>query len=145
MERPSAALFGAFVIAQLISSIIAAYGNWKFTHVEGISATWIGIVWVWNIIWFLPLDLVKFGMRAVIAMFKPPVAHNKPIPANQLQRTPSRAASINESLYSNRASFIQRGANRNSVLRGRVHADERELRRFSSAQAVSSGAALNRA
>ncbi|POW02415.1 hypothetical protein PSTT_11775 [Puccinia striiformis] len=122
MERPSAALFGAFIIAQLISSIIAAYGNWKFTDVEGISATWI-----------------------VIKMFKPPVANNKPIPANQLQRTPSRAASINESLYSNRASFIQRGANRNSVLRGRVHADERELRRFSSAQAVSSGAALNRA
>ncbi|OAV98442.1 H+-transporting ATPase [Puccinia triticina 1-1 BBBD Race 1] len=144
MERPSAALFGAFIVAQLISSIIAAYGNWSFTDVEGISGTWIGIVWVWNIIWFLPLDLVKFGMRAVIRMFKPPVALNKPIPANQLQRTPSRAASINESLYSNRASFIQR-ANRSSVLRGRVHADDRELRRFSSAQAVSSGAALSRA
>jgi H+-transporting ATPase len=27
-ERPSFALMGAFAIAQLISSIIAAYGNW---------------------------------------------------------------------------------------------------------------------
>nr|CAA05841.1 plasma membrane (H+) ATPase [Uromyces viciae-fabae] len=144
MERPSVALFGAFVIAQLISSLIAAYGDWAFTDVRGISATWIAIVWIWNVIWFLPLDLVKFGMRAVIRMFKPPVALNKPIPANQLTRTTSRPASINESLYSNRASFIQR-ASRRSVLGGRVHADDRELRRFSSAQAVSSGAALSRA
>ena len=47
MERPSVALMGAFCIAQLISSIIAAYGNWGFTEIEAISGTWIGIVWVW--------------------------------------------------------------------------------------------------
>ncbi|WAQ91160.1 hypothetical protein PtA15_14A40 [Puccinia triticina] len=47
-----------------------------------------------------PSDLAKFGMRAVICMFKPPVALINPIPANQLQRTPSRAASINGLLYS---------------------------------------------
>ena len=47
MERPSVALMGAFRIAQLISSIIAAYGNWGFTEIEAISGTWIGIVWVW--------------------------------------------------------------------------------------------------
>lgn len=55
MERPSAALFGAFLIAQLISSIIAAFGNWDFTAVKAISGGWIGIVWVWNLVWFLPL------------------------------------------------------------------------------------------
>jgi len=47
MERPSVALFVAFCLAQLISSIIAAYGNWGFTNVKGISGGWIGIVWVW--------------------------------------------------------------------------------------------------
>ena len=47
MERPSVALMGAFCIAQLISSIIAAYGNWGFTEIEAISGTWICIVWVW--------------------------------------------------------------------------------------------------
>ncbi|WAQ83871.1 hypothetical protein PtA15_4A320 [Puccinia triticina] len=65
-------------------------------------------------------------MRAVIHIFKHPVALNKPIPANQLQGTPSRAASINESLYFNRASFIPR-ANQISVLRGCVHVDDQEL------------------
>ena len=45
MERPSVALFLAFCLAQLISSIIAAYGDWGFTDVRGISGGWIGITW----------------------------------------------------------------------------------------------------
>ncbi|GAA5946450.1 hypothetical protein JCM3775_003679, partial [Rhodotorula graminis] len=44
MERPSVALFLAFCLAQLISSIIAAYGDWGFTQVRGVSGGWIGIV-----------------------------------------------------------------------------------------------------
>ena len=46
MERPSTALMGAFAIAQLISSIIAAYANWGFTNIAGISGGWIGIIWI---------------------------------------------------------------------------------------------------
>jgi H+-transporting ATPase len=46
MERPSVALFLAFCLAQLISSIIAAFGDWGFTLVRGVSGGWIGIVWV---------------------------------------------------------------------------------------------------
>ena len=47
MERPSVALMLAFCIAQLVSSIIAAYGDWGFTQIHSISGGWIGIVWVW--------------------------------------------------------------------------------------------------
>ena len=47
MERPSFALLGAFAIAQLVSSIIAAYADWGFTNVHSISGGWIGIIWVW--------------------------------------------------------------------------------------------------
>ena len=47
MERPSTALMGAFCVAQLIASIIAAYGDWGFTKLKPISGGWIGIVWVW--------------------------------------------------------------------------------------------------
>lgn len=47
MERPSVALMAAFCIAQLISSIIAAYGDWGFTNIHSISGGWIGIIWVW--------------------------------------------------------------------------------------------------
>jgi H+-transporting ATPase len=54
MERPSLALFFAFCLAQLISSIIAAYGDWGFSNVQGISGGWIGIVWVWVRVLHLP-------------------------------------------------------------------------------------------
>jgi hypothetical protein len=47
MERPSTALMAAFCLAQLISSIIAAYGNMGFTKIKAISGGWIGIVWIW--------------------------------------------------------------------------------------------------
>jgi hypothetical protein len=47
MERPSVALMLAFCVAQLVSSIIAAYGDWGFTQIHSISGGWIGIVWVW--------------------------------------------------------------------------------------------------
>jgi H+-transporting ATPase len=47
MERPSFALMAAFVFAQLVSSIIAAFANWTFTNIHSISGGWIGIVWVW--------------------------------------------------------------------------------------------------
>ena len=47
MERPSTALIVAFCLAQLVSSIIAAFGNWGFTQIKAISGGWIGIVWVW--------------------------------------------------------------------------------------------------
>ncbi|KAF9790751.1 hypothetical protein BJ322DRAFT_1104400 [Thelephora terrestris] len=69
MERPSAALFFAFCVAQLVSSIIAAYGDWGFTKIRAISGGWIGIVWVLNIIWFIPLDLVKFAMKATVIKY----------------------------------------------------------------------------
>jgi hypothetical protein len=61
MERPSVALFLAFCLAQLISSIIAAYGDWGFTSVKGISGGWIGIVWIWNFIWFLYVFALRFS------------------------------------------------------------------------------------
>ena len=58
-------------------------------------------------------------------------------------RTQSRAASIHESLYSNRVSFIRRAA-RKVGLGGKVSVKPEELQRFSSIQAQRTGAALAR-
>ena len=117
MEMPSYALLGAFCVAQLISSIIAAYANWGFTQIKGISGGWIGIVWVWNIIWFLPLDGVKFAMKATVIKYlrqrhEQKIAQEVKGQASgvPMARTTSRVGSIHESLYSNRVSFIKRAA-----------------------------------
>jgi len=147
MERPSFALMGAFCVAQLISSIIAAYGDWGFTSIHSISGGWIGIVWIWNIVWFLPLDWIKFAMKATV------IKHLRERHAQQqaqtdtegvpLSRTQSRAASLHESLYSNRVSFIRRAA-RKVGFGSRISMKPEELQRFSSIQAQRTGATLAR-
>jgi H+-transporting ATPase len=150
MERPSIALVLAFCFAQFISSIIAAYGNWGFTNIKAISGGWIGIVWVWNIVWFIPLDWIKFGMKATFIKYLRRRREAKDIQAAQkvstgipITRTQSRAASIHESLYSNRVSFIRRAA-RKVGLGGKVSVKPEELQRFSSIQAARTGATLAR-
>jgi H+-transporting ATPase len=52
-------LVGAFIVAQLIATFIAVWANWSFTDIRGCGWTWAGIVWIWNIIWFFPLDWLK--------------------------------------------------------------------------------------
>lgn len=147
MERPSFALMGAFVIAQVISSIIAAYANWGFTAIAAISGGWIGIVWVWNIIFFLPLDFIKFGMKFLIRKFRANQAAKKAKQTGPtgvpLVRTQSRAASINQSLYSNRTTFLTK-ATRRFGLGKKVHVSNQELKRFSSYQAAQTGVTLQR-
>lgn len=60
-----------------------------------------------------------------------------------LTRTQSRAASIHESLYSNRVSFIKRAA-RKVGFGGKISMKPEELQRFSSIQAQRVGQTLAR-
>ncbi|KIJ99862.1 hypothetical protein K443DRAFT_679618 [Laccaria amethystina LaAM-08-1] len=147
MERPSTALMAAFCLAQLISSIIAAYGNMGFTKIKAISGGWIGIVWIWNIIWFIPLDWVKFGMKATVIKAirkrRERIVQETAATGVPLTRTQSRAASIHESLYSNRVSFIKRAA-RKVGFGGKISMKPEELQRFSSIQAQRVGQTLAR-
>ncbi|KAH6906749.1 plasma membrane H(+)-ATPase 1 [Coprinopsis sp. MPI-PUGE-AT-0042] len=151
MERPSFALLGAFAVAQLVSSIIAAYGNWGFTDIQVISGGWIGIVWVWNLIWFVPLDWIKFAMRATIIKKihergerkrAKQVAEAAAATADGLQRSQSRAQSVHDSLYRNRVSFLRRTVRRFRA--GSVSIKPEELQRFSSISAQRTGATLAR-
>lgn len=145
-ERPSVALMVAFCLAQAVSSIIAAFGDWGFTDVHSISGGWIGIVWVWNIVWYFPMDIVKYMLKKSIIAYLQARKRRGQAPAlvdehgERLQRTASR----HESLYSNRTNFLARAANR---LKGgqKVSMSRNELQRFSSIQAQQSGAALQRA
>ena len=140
---------GAFVITQVVSSIITAFANWGFTDLHSISGGWIGIVWIWNVLWFIPLDWIKFAMKATVIKSlrkRHERAQRAELEASggvPLTRTQSRAASIHESLYSNRVSFIRRAA-RKVGLGGKIHVKADELRRFSSIQAAQTGQVLAR-
>ncbi|KAF8343335.1 plasma membrane H+-transporting ATPase [Amanita rubescens] len=149
MERPSYALLGAFGFSQLISSIIAAYGNWGFADVAAISGGWIVIVWVWNIVWLIPLDWIKFGMKFTIIKCLRRRHEEARILALQKAATRTERLGVQQtamwaaSLYSNRVSFIRRAA-RKAGLGGKVSVKPEELRKFSSIQAQRMGATLAR-
>ncbi|PPQ70859.1 hypothetical protein CVT26_014082 [Gymnopilus dilepis] len=146
MERPSIALLLAFAVAQLVSSIIAAYGDWGFTQIHSISGGWIGIVWVWNIIFFIPLDWIKFAMRWTVIRHLRERRMRKAQHALKLERTTSRVASVHESLYANRTNFIRRAARaaHKIGLGGKVRVRPEELERIGSIQAATTGQTLQR-
>ncbi|XP_024023249.1 plasma membrane ATPase 2 [Morus notabilis] len=67
VERPGLLLLGAFVIAQLIATLIAVYANWSFAAIAGIGWGWAGVVWLYNFIFYFPLDFIKFFIRYALS------------------------------------------------------------------------------
>ncbi len=57
----------AFVIAQLIATLIAVYANWSFAAIEGIGWGWAGVIWLYNIVCYIPLDFIKFIIRYALS------------------------------------------------------------------------------
>ncbi|GKV45408.1 hypothetical protein SLEP1_g52489 [Rubroshorea leprosula] len=63
VERPGLLLVAAFFIAQLIATLISVYANWDFARVRGIGWGWAGVIWIYSIIFYIPLDIIKFFIR----------------------------------------------------------------------------------
>ncbi|XAR51778.1 Proton-exporting ATPase [Bertholletia excelsa] len=67
VERPGLLLVGAFVAAQLVATVIAVYANWKFAAIEGIGWGWAGVIWLYNVVCYIPLDFIKFIIRYALS------------------------------------------------------------------------------
>ncbi|KHN31888.1 ATPase 9, plasma membrane-type [Glycine soja] len=63
VERPGMFLLVAFFIAQLIATVIAVYANWEFAKMKGIGWGWAGVIWLYSIIFYIPMDILKFIIR----------------------------------------------------------------------------------
>lgn len=50
-----------------IATLIAVYANWGFAAIEGIGWRWAGVVWLYNIICYIPLDFIKFVIRYTLS------------------------------------------------------------------------------
>lgn len=96
------------------------------------------------VVWYFPLDLVKFAMKyTVIAWLRKRALAKLPetgVEGGGLQRTVSR----HESLYSNRTSFLNRTARRVGLGKNKVSMNAQEQQRFGSAQLSQTGATLAR-
>ncbi|GMI74195.1 H(+)-ATPase 2, PLASMA MEMBRANE PROTON ATPASE 2 [Hibiscus trionum] len=67
VERPGMLLVSAFIIAQLVASLIAVYANWEFARIKGIGWGWAGVIWLYSIVFYVPLDLMKFAIRYILS------------------------------------------------------------------------------
>lgn len=50
-----------------IATAIAVYANWGFTAIKGIGWGWAGIIWLYNFIFYFPLDIIKFMIRYALS------------------------------------------------------------------------------
>ncbi|XP_058108772.1 ATPase 10, plasma membrane-type [Magnolia sinica] len=63
MERPGTLLICAFVVAQLVATLIAVYAHINFASIQGIGWGWAGVIWLYSLIFYIPLDIIKFTVR----------------------------------------------------------------------------------
>ncbi|KAF5732072.1 ATPase 10 plasma membrane-type [Tripterygium wilfordii] len=60
LERPGTLLMCAFVVAQLVATLIAVYAHISFADISGIGWGWAGVIWLYSIVFYIPLDIIKF-------------------------------------------------------------------------------------
>ncbi|GAV85502.1 E1-E2_ATPase domain-containing protein/Cation_ATPase_N domain-containing protein/Hydrolase domain-containing protein [Cephalotus follicularis] len=66
-ERPGMLLLTAFCIAQLVATLIAVYADWGFARIKGVGWGWAGVIWLYSIIFYFPLDIIKFAIRYILS------------------------------------------------------------------------------
>ncbi|GMP34504.1 hypothetical protein CsSME_00007343 [Camellia sinensis var. sinensis] len=67
VERPGLLLVSAFIIAQLVATLIAVYANWEFAAMKGIGWGWAAVIWIYSIVFYIPLDVFKFLIRYALS------------------------------------------------------------------------------
>lgn len=46
-----------------MATIIAVYAYISFGKIRGIGWRWAGVIWLYSIIFYVPLDIIKFTVR----------------------------------------------------------------------------------
>ncbi|XP_071742205.1 ATPase 9, plasma membrane-type-like [Rutidosis leptorrhynchoides] len=60
LERPGFLLMLAFALAQILATLLAVYADWDFAEMQGIGWRWAGVIWIFTIVTYIPLDILKF-------------------------------------------------------------------------------------
>ncbi|KAI8551337.1 hypothetical protein RHMOL_Rhmol06G0178200 [Rhododendron molle] len=63
MERPGSLVMCAYALAQLVATLIAVYAEISFASISVIGWGWAGIIWLYSLIFYIPLDIIKFAVR----------------------------------------------------------------------------------
>ncbi|XP_027124527.2 ATPase 10, plasma membrane-type-like [Coffea arabica] len=67
LERPGTLLMCAFVVAQLVATLISVYAHISFAAIRGIGWRWAGVIWLYSLVFYVPLDVIKFTVRYALS------------------------------------------------------------------------------
>ncbi|KAL0331513.1 UNVERIFIED_CONTAM: ATPase 11, plasma membrane-type [Sesamum angustifolium] len=66
-ERPGLLLLGAFVIAQLVATLLSAVVTCDLFGIRKIGWGWTAVIWLFNIVTYMLLDPIKFAVRYALS------------------------------------------------------------------------------
>ncbi|CAI9765150.1 unnamed protein product [Fraxinus pennsylvanica] len=66
-ERPGLLLVTAFIIAQLVATVLSATLTLKFAGIRKIGWAWTGVIWLYNTLTYFLLDPIKFAVRYALS------------------------------------------------------------------------------
>lgn len=47
--------------------MIAVYANISFASIDGIGWRWAGVIWLYSLVFYFPLDIIKFSVRYALS------------------------------------------------------------------------------
>lgn len=50
-----------------IATFIAVYANWGFARIKGVGWGWAGVIWIYSVVFYVPLDILKFAIRYILS------------------------------------------------------------------------------
>ncbi|RWW18954.1 hypothetical protein BHE74_00048286 [Ensete ventricosum] len=50
-----------------VATFISVYASWGFARIHGIGWGWAGVIWLFSIVTFFPLDILKFIIRYTLS------------------------------------------------------------------------------
>lgn len=50
-----------------VATLIAVYANWGFARIKGIGWGWAGVIWIYSVVFYIPLDFLKFAIRYILS------------------------------------------------------------------------------
>lgn len=50
-----------------MATLIAVYANWGFARIKGVGWGWAGVIWLYSVVFYFPLDFIKFAVRYILS------------------------------------------------------------------------------
>ncbi|KAM3315783.1 hypothetical protein ACQJBY_034112 [Aegilops geniculata] len=67
LDRPGTLLVCAFAVAQLVATLVAVYAAVGFASISGVGWRWAGVIWLYSLASYLPLDPIKVAVRYALS------------------------------------------------------------------------------